>query len=261
MSSYVGAFDCVGVPLTTKLGHTDDMTAIVATYTPDGFVIGADGLRRDTNGKVVTEAARKLYGIRVRDWVLVFAWAGKTHLLDQSGNVVFDFATTSQELLHAIGREPISDFPQLLARFCDVMFVQLLAKFGPRNSGNSNILTPGEISTALMVGYFKGEPSSGEISVRHNGAGFEKPIVQRLDLRSINIFSGSRAMFNIFRPNGEFKKEELTSVNDGVKLVREYIELCVRHRNSEPDCADIGGHIHIAKVSPRGVLWIDQPIM
>jgi hypothetical protein len=45
------------------------MTVIARAYTPEGFVVGADGLRVDaTTGQDITYAAQKVFAIRHSDF-------------------------------------------------------------------------------------------------------------------------------------------------------------------------------------------------
>ena len=69
-------------------------TAIVSTYTSEGFVIGADGLRREARTNKVATGALKLYFTETASGYIGYAWAGTTSIFADADS--FDFIQESQ---------------------------------------------------------------------------------------------------------------------------------------------------------------------
>lgn len=260
MSSYVGSIGFKTSGFLSSFGHNDEMTAIVSTYTPDGFVIGADGLRADQNGAAI-ETAKKIFAVKTRKFAIAFAWRGNVRFSAKDDQSILDFSEISKEALHYAGQPSVSGFPEFLGHFCDALQALILLATGPSLTINPSILRDSsELASALLVGYFDGEPCSGEIMVRHSRGRIEKPFVQKLGVSPLNIFSGSLSMWNRFRPEGRVEEDELLSAEGGIKVVREYMQLCVENRGIDPECSDIGGHIHIVRVTPDRFIWIEPPL-
>lgn len=65
-------------------------TAIVTQFTPNGFVIAADGLRRtEPDGQVINETAPKIFKLVGTRRSIAFAFAGNVHILNAAGEIVF----------------------------------------------------------------------------------------------------------------------------------------------------------------------------
>jgi hypothetical protein len=64
------------------------MTAIASVYTPDGFVIGADGRRVNPDGRVESDDTRKIFGYSAANIRAVGAWSGS--LTFEGRNSAFD---------------------------------------------------------------------------------------------------------------------------------------------------------------------------
>ncbi|HWF13841.1 MAG TPA: hypothetical protein VG272_08915, partial [Candidatus Acidoferrales bacterium] len=82
------------------------MTAIVSVYTPEGFVVGADGLRVDANGVDVTDTAVKIFPIIHPDLIGVHAWAGTTYLFSL-GRPLFSFSEEADSLMKELSNAPV----------------------------------------------------------------------------------------------------------------------------------------------------------
>ena len=65
------------------------MTAIAAVYTPEGFVIAADGLRRDGETlEPVSDCAQKIFWGAHPNFVFAYAWTGTVGLRLPTGEFV-----------------------------------------------------------------------------------------------------------------------------------------------------------------------------
>ena len=72
------------------------MTAIASVYTPDGFVIGADGRRVTPDRMVESDNTRKIFGYSAANIKAVGAWSGS--LTFEGTNSTFDVKTQTLEI-------------------------------------------------------------------------------------------------------------------------------------------------------------------
>ena len=84
------------------LGENEtNMTAIAVVFTPEDFVIGADGLRQTTHRSVVTDKAQKIFGFQTDKLILAYAWCGQIVFWneDDLAQVFFDFQAVTKPAL------------------------------------------------------------------------------------------------------------------------------------------------------------------
>jgi len=227
--------------------HDSCMTAILLSYTPEGFVIGADGRRTDGE-KVVSDETRKIYAVKSGSLAGAFAWSGNT-VIHREGKPAFDFAKATSVLLPTI---PSSSFPELVQMFCQALSSALsaFAVFG-FPTGKANL---------LIAAYFGDEPWIADIQVPFQNGQAQKPFVERQGQPSVGrtfLFSGSKAIADQVWQGGE--PPIVQSSEEAVELIRRYITACSENPNADTNASMIGGHIHIAVVRPDKLKWIDLP--
>jgi hypothetical protein len=238
-------------------------TAIVSVYTPEGFVIGADGLRREAGtGAVVTKTARKIFFARASNAVLAYAWAGQPilNLLTSLGSSYFDFLPVSAQIANFMESAPIHSFEEYVKRFLETFYQRLLsANDGEKLTGDLDILPKAElIARVLFVGYFEGLPYRAEGSIRRRQDVLIEPDVEaRTAPRDFKVFSGSKLMAQKFAFAPPCAPDSLHRAS---ALVHEYIQRCIDNPEQDAECESIGGHIHIAEVTPRGYKWRVPPM-
>lgn len=230
------------------------MTAIVSVYTPHGFIVGADGLRVDSKGVVVSESVQKLFPFHAEDVKLLYAWSGTTQFFDRNEECLFDFISQSEPLLRAASLFARVDFVTFLHFFItglhSLMGQSRLAKRGDAFPTKLD----GELCRLLVTGYFDGNPCMADIGVRIDNEELVLPVIQRVFyplFRSRDIFSGSERAFESFANIYPANREEALS------FVRGYIDACI----SYPGPGEIyGGNIHIAELTPTdGFNWVVPP--
>jgi hypothetical protein len=113
--------------------------------------------------------------------------------------------------------------------------------------------TGDEFARAIFLAYFNGEPWIAEIGVHKDDQSL-RPVVERFGPPGITttIFSGSE---RVWKQHFPFPPEIPQSLQEASDVIERYIQLCV----DDPDCEDIGGHIHIGKLTPSGFTWIHPP--
>jgi hypothetical protein len=149
MSHYVGAVPYKNSPCPVRFRHNDDemSTAIVSVYTPDGFVIGADGRRiNEQSGVVDSETTQKITGFKLKRFKAAYAWSGITTVTLVDGRE-FDYKIASDCVLNAID-DSVGSFSNLIRRFGDGLYALLISFFGTRFP----TVTPGDMARVLFVG-------------------------------------------------------------------------------------------------------------
>jgi hypothetical protein len=241
-------------------------TAIVSAYTPEGFIIGADGMRRDQRtGAIKTLQARKIFFIQHNDLVLAYGWSGATHILDSRNEPVFSFPKESEEISNVL--LPTKD--DSFADYAKDLFGEVLSRLmEAQQSGKISAYPTGQklewgeekIAGALLIGYFRGRPCRAIVEFSHVQQRLLRPTMREIQDGNVpvdfNIYSGSKDTYKEVEPT-HFMPEFLA---DAEKLIYEYIGACISNQSRFEDCADIGGHIHMAQITPKGCQWIIPPV-
>jgi hypothetical protein len=241
-------------------------TAIVSVYTPEGFLIGADGMRRDQRtGEVKDLEARKIFFIEHDELVFAYGWAGGTGILSAEGESAFSFLNVSCEVGNTLRPLPEDSFIDYAQDFFGEVVSRLKAA---KDSGRitryptaaKSFYGEDRIAGALLVGYFRGRPSRAQVEFAHINQNLLPPKMSEAIYGNVpsdfKIFTGSAMTYDEIKSTRSKPPE---SLSDGAKLIRGYIEACIRNQARFDDCQDIGGRIHIAAVTPQGRKWMDPP--
>ncbi|MGA8221668.1 MAG: hypothetical protein WB780_08435 [Candidatus Acidiferrales bacterium] len=230
------------------------MTAIVWQYIPEGFIIGADGRRRESgSGLIETESAQKIYSVKIGDVRLAYAWSGTT-IFHRTDEVICDLKHVTDCILQSINPARVTAFSDFLHLFNDGLHVLLLAYIG----GAVRTFEKPEIARLLLIGYFKDEPHAAHIIVRHDGNTVLKPEIKcSFAPVRFDVFSGSKRVYEelihkIVR--------EPSSLREASELVQDYISACMKYQDVDADCANIGGRIHIGQLTPERFSWLRPPV-
>ena len=259
MSSYVGSFRFKDAPFRVSFGHNVSAmsTAIVSTYTDEGFVVGADGLRKDTTGTVVSETIQKIFPFKRSILELVFGWSGSTHLFRPDGGE-FDFVKATEIILNSVSPFSVGSFEKFAAVFGEALYAQLALSFGFTFQSASS---KPELARLLFVGYFRGKPYKAQISIPLLNSVIQPPVIEEIGKcfpGDLVILSGSEWVFREFFEDKSIMRN-IASPTAAMTFVTKYIQVCIDHRNSDPECAEIGGHIHLGMLSPEGFRWVVEP--
>ena len=241
--------------------NTDPMTAIVSIYTPEGFVIGADG-RRTVSGTryVATDKAKKIFPLNDRKRLrCCYAWSGDTILCKTDGTN-FSFVDATRSILLS-GVTDGGTIAETIDLFNGAMSALLFLSVGRRLPPDLKTSHQDRICQAQFLCYFDGRRCSFEIEIPlMDGVIQPARVIALLDpaLPAFNIFSGSKRVYE------EQYKHRIEvgapSSDEAVKLIRDYIEMCFDFQDTDEECARIGGHIHIGKLSPTKFSWIYPPL-
>ena len=236
-------------------------TGIVSAHVSgQGFVIGADGLRQDARGAVISLSARKIFAIEGRELLLAYAWAGHTNLLDSKNNTIFNFVEESAKIGEIVEAQCTDRFSVFVSKFADLLYHALyIANKGDKVPDRFPAQNA-QVARALLVGYFRGSPCRAQVEFRCRDHVLTKPHLMELHENNVpvdfNIFSGSAKSFDDYRS----KIVEPLSLRAAADLVCWYLELCIANQRQFDDCKNIGGHIHIATMTPNNFEWTVAPI-
>jgi hypothetical protein len=228
------------------------MTAIASAFTSEGFVIGADGRQLGKGNTIFSESSQKIFNFNYRHVDAAYAWCGETKAINESNKVLYDlYEITRTALASAVqaGRIP---FPAFIQQCCDGIYEGIIKSpiVGQITNSESSLESRARM---LLNGYFYREPFMAEFHVR------DKDRIKVLAERaSMPLPSPTSTLFNgCARQNDKYKNVLPNTTREALKLISDYIQECID--NSDPDCFSIGGHRHIAHLTPDGFYWIDAP--
>jgi hypothetical protein len=105
----------------------------------------------------------------------------------------------------------------------------------------------------LLNGYFDRQPFMTEFHVRETDR-----IRVQAERVLMPIPTPTRNLFNgCTHQNKKYENVLPTTTPEALKLVSAYIQECID--DPDADCSGIGGHRHIAHLTPGGFYWVDPP--
>lgn len=261
-------------------------TAIVRTYTSEGFVIAADGRARGTDDwKVQTDEAQKIFPIGGSSTrFLAYSISGAASIPSRDATeMAFDFVKEINIATQALSARRYSSLGDYAKRAFRAVHQKLKdAKLAGRlDYPEAETLDPSErgstIARVLIDGYHKGVPSRVKVRFFHERqvlAGLE--VLQQELATGAQWYQGPEKVFDLmFGGYGEsgnpmFTAYEQRSVelvfhpNETLRIYAQmaqaYISACSGSEAFAMDpqtCAGIGGRIHIATITPQdGFQWV-----
>jgi hypothetical protein len=244
------------------------MTATAILYTPFGFAIAADGNQLWQDSRTRNEAIRqdergavqKILDFSGKHGALAYLARGDIANADRS----FDLGS---ELKKQLALQTSKEFPKL-HELLEAVSMNLenyieAAKTARRLEDYPSTFVD-------FVGYFNGQPSWMEIQffrVRHPRTGALWAVMDRDFWPGHCIVSGSVILRELIAQghpsfSGFCQFDYNRSLADAAGFVRGYIEACCSPVGLEfdPECEGLGGHIHVATLSPEdGFRWAIEP--
>ncbi len=255
-----------------KFAARDMPTAIFTLYTPQGWVIAADGLGMLSDGSNPDNNVQKIFPIEGRS--LAYALAGSTKLFHQQNAI--DLGLEVANAVKALSSRNLSDSSLYLERICGPLRKSLLRakKQGLVLQGIEVPPEPGQlILWVFLIGYFDGKPTLAHCRIFHRN--------QKLAGISANVdpvepgwsrSHGPQKVWKILEDpqNQTFEtyktplpESRMITLIQGIESARNHIQVCYNPKAREiaPEtCEKIGGHIHVATITPeRGFQWVEPP--
>ena len=252
-------------------------TAIVRTYTQSGFVIAADGRKRHHHGTVRSDKQQKIFSIEQTGLVVAYSIAGNPIFTPEDNDdlQVFNLITEIPKAVQTLASTLVTTLPEYGKALADMINERLRQAKETPNTDYPEITTQSHgldstIAYLFFDGYCNERPSRLQIRFFHEGQDLKPPEVfpQDLflgyhigygsDIMRYIIFETDDARFSQFRMPK--RRPADVTITDAVEEARRFIEACKTPEalTEDPEhCAGIGGHIHIATVTPsRGFRWV-----
>ena len=259
------------------------MSAIAVIYTRDGFVLAADGRRSldddatEAAQFLLSDMVQKIFPVEDRDRTLAYAITGLAGSDDGKFDTYVEAAKQTERLSNLEFRN-LDGYAEEFCRGLNKAF-NLTKKQGhvPRFPQIKRLPQLGGwgIATAVFAGYFQGAPSWSYADFFHHD---NLPSAFRVNVAPISpgnrLFSGSGRIQQLTYPNDRDTKTDPrfaryikptgpdTSLEGAVDIGRGFIEAHsdpVALQEDYDVCKRVGGHIHIAKVTPSGFEWLVKP--
>jgi hypothetical protein len=263
-------------------------TALVYFLCREGFVIAADGRNTLVSSKervVTSDEAQKIFPLSGVGMELAMTFRGRTTLYDPSDEyIAFNFPIEFVNAAKAIGSVPFADGNTLLSNLCGlvsgkVRTAQDQIGFSPLPTRRKSESYP--FLAVWVDGYIEGVPYRGGITFSHVDQRIGWAIDPEHSLirpsRYWSAFYGSDTIGGLlfdskdqrlspYRTAGveriadEVRKLQPTlAMEDAIEAALNYVRACSDPdlRQIDPDnCGGIGGHIHIATITPNdGFQW------
>ncbi len=228
------------------------MTAIAVIWTEAGVVFAADG-RCMCGDKILSDAEQKIFRHTYKEWDIVYAIAGDIFGEDRS---TFDLLADTHAAITELAQadyETFMDYARALDRKLDASVKRAI------RAGYIELLDAAQ-ATVFLASYFPDRderPTVAIVNVERKAQSWSRPY--KFD-KEPALFYGSPKIRE-FVDAGRPKKTHFASIQEGVELAEAYVKACYGRPAIEIDefCKGIGGHMHIAKLTPDGCKWIKRP--
>jgi len=231
------------------------MTVIVSVFTPEGFVIAADGRRisADSN-ETVTDEAQKIYFADHPQFCFAYGWAHAT-TFDTACGGRFDFDNQTQEIVTDLSKTRFQSADHFIRCLITAIYKNLVLCVGGNRLFPQDHVS-GLLAKAIFVGYFNGKPTEGQVGFRHEHGYLLRPEYGFFaeGPHDLAILSGSEIIAD--RMDGVDPKTLVEAAN----RTEVYVRQCISGCGTVSDCVGFGGHVHMASVTPDGHKWIIPPV-
>jgi len=263
-----------------SLLQNHDMSAIAIVYTSgSGFVIGADGRARWSEPDAVDEAKRrmetedeqKVFELTARQAILALGITGTAYNDDKSFSVVAE----CQRAAESLSQTEFTNHLEYVERFCEIVSATIAAAHEKDRFEYlpTTMCAPGHENTIvrlLFCGYFWRKPFAYDAEIiNRDGTLFCYPTQYPLE-RMAPVIIGSEKIAKLMyeQQDPRFRNyivriTDKSPMQDAISCVRGYLEACSTPlaRKIDPFCEIVGGHIHIASISPQfGFRWSTRPV-
>jgi hypothetical protein len=253
-------------------------TAIFRTYTSEGFVIAADGLRLKLGDpNYHKEDVQKIFPIEDENKTLAFGLAGCIYTSNDDV-AAFDFSVEADKAAKALTTRRPADLTRYAELFSGIINKSLaaakregrIAEY-PTCSEIEPTREPGSrIAELVFVGYYERRPSWTDVRFWHDNQKLKPAQIYSERMRPGQLkICGSRTVsdllyakndprFDAFRRPAPPNQEDL-ALSEAIIVAESYIRACSSEvgRQVDENCASIGGHIHIATITPvAGFQWV-----
>ena len=242
-------------------------TVIARIYTPDGFVVAADG--RDfhfESSTVLSESVQKIFRISNPNRELAYSFTGTAGITPKdSGNVVFNMIGETTKAVEELSQRKFRS----LWHYADALRETLWPLPETAIQALRSFESPLQETTIFLDGYYEGRPKRAHIKLYydgqepdvsvdelHPGAVLGTAIMGVLKILMVGANDGPLAAYQTPILEIATMAEALESAK---KVVEAHCDPEAIHVDSK--CAAMGGHLHMCKItSADGFQWIIKPL-
>jgi hypothetical protein len=241
----------------------DMSTTIVRIYTPEGFVIAADGRNYNADTKtIVSDAVQKIFPVELMGGKLAYTLTGTCGITPRDSNeVIFDLLPWIHESIRAAA----NDKHKSLWHFAQAVSEVIIDLPEP---AKASVLGDEQPTMIFFDGYYDGRAKRAHITIFYDG---QVPEVSTEELLSgFPVGVGSSAVNEILRdPNGalakyrtpslDLSKNERTSLEHAIDAARSWMsaQCSPEAQKIDPRCISMGGQVLMATITFRdGLRWI-----
>jgi hypothetical protein len=233
------------------------MTAIAYIYTPEGFVIGADG-RQSTEEMgtlyVESDSVTKISFFNSGNVHGAYAWTGPTRF--QWGASVFDLKEASLKVAFDLKEMTFDSLEEFTTEFGLSVHEEFKSWLNSTGAEFGDLSNP-EMAKAILVGYESGKPAVTTVYFPIENGEWKNPRLGKVPelTRELKVLTGHEAAFREMTANGQI--QDCSTLSEGKSLIYDYIAACA----SAPIIGHntIGGHIHVAAITSADSGWMILP--
>ena len=257
------------------------MTVVVRTLTREGIVLAADGRCSGAiDGTIFSDSVQKIFPIKTPAGAFAYTISGAVDVLADGGReVAVDIAAGIRKSAENLAKKPARSLENYALRLCRPICQALKdanasGRFSAYPSFEPSIYGErGNTITRINIdGFRDGYPSSVAIRLFHENNFLGDPeITTETNYIGIHRILGSPEImrllwdtddprFSAYR-GADVRPEQMTLAL-AIKRSRSYIQACSDAEAAaiDPICARVGGHIHIATISPLAEFeWVTAP--
>ncbi len=256
-------------------------TTIMGIYTNQGFVIAADGRKKDSaRDLIISDCAQKIWPIQNGKAMLAYALAGDIGVTPKrSSQVIFDFVeevrkTVESDLMTREQPTTLNAYAELVAQELNLSLRRRIeecpnAYFSeesvlarPRNSGGGFTFT-----RVFFYGYHDGYASCATVEFHHIEQRLQEPNVLVAKPPEPGLRAhGSKKVLDLIVA-GRFRAYKLPRrdwrqlpLSEAIDIAHDLVraQMSEEARKIDPEvCNGIGGHIHVATITRKdGFTWV-----
>lgn len=276
----LGGIDCIPMP-----------TALAHIYCDEGFVLAADGrnVERMAQGmKIISDREQKIFRLPGVDRDVACSFCGMVDLFDDASSIAFDFVSECQKAAESLTSVFFAEASDLADRIGQQLQQSLIAtkERGAIVDYPSGKAWPGERRNTIvrihLDGYFSGLPFPAVLRLgQENQQPFYRSVSRDLyPQHSAVLFGSPEIAWHLFHDEDARLARYRTdatrriglrcmhpktpvTLQDSIEAAHNYIAACcdpIALEIDEVNCQGIGGHLHIAAVTPKdGFYWVERP--
>lgn len=259
------------------------MSAILTTYTEEGFVIAADGRMSDADDPAapVFDKAQKIFKIQNRgnQFSMCFCGTVAINAHDDKNKIVWNMLKETLAAAADLENRKTGNLVGLAVRICEPVNQALrrikrdgLVLTYPRFERQTQTERGNTIARLMLDGYHNGIASRVFVRFAHENDVLLEPEPTRIDLAlQPSMIYGSQVIGQMLNGTGEVFSEYRApiisnTITSAVDWSIGYLKACSDPRAIEYDsiCRSIGGRIHVATITTsHGFRWLPgyEPIV